>query len=527
MNLFKKQIWLLAGIALVFTSCFNDLDVTPIDDDVRTADKVFDEPGAYRQFLAKIYAGLAVTGQQGPAGQADISGIDEGFGQYLRMYWYMQELTTDEAIIGWDDQTIKDLHGHNWTSSDVFVSAMYYRIMFQISMVNEFLRETTDAKLDSRNVDANLRAEISTYQAEARFHRALSYWHGLDLFGIPPFVTEDDPVGSFFPEQRTQQQLFEFIESELLDIIPSLADPMANEYGRADKAAAWMLLAKLYLNAEVYTGTARWADCLNYTEQVISAGYKLDDNYDHLFLADNDQADGIIFSINYDGLSTRTYGGTTFIVHAGVGGEMSAADSGIDNGWGGSRTTSALVEKFEDTDTRPDFFSEGQSLEIETFEEISDFTKGWAIRKFKNITSDGQKGSDDEFVDTDFPMFRLADAYLMYAEAHLQGGGGDINTALGYVNALQERAFGNADNNISAADLDLNFIIDERARELLWECHRRTDLIRFGLFTSGYDWPWKGNVAEGTDSPEHLKLFPIPAADLAANPNLSQNSDQY
>ena len=314
MKLLKyKNTWLLALLLMVFSSCFSDLDVTPLDEDVLTADRVFEKPEAYRQFLAKLYAGLSVTGQQGPAGQADISGIDEGFGQYVRMYWYMQELTTDEALIGWDDATIKDLHAHKWTSSDVFISAMYYRILFQVSLANEFLRETTDSKLNSRGVEEALKADIATFRAEARFLRALSYWHALDLFGgNVPFVTEEQSVGAFFPKQTNGQDLFNYLEGELLAIESVMAAPKSNEYGRADQAAAWMLLAKLYLNAEVYTGTARWDDCLRYVKMVIDAGYVLDPDYQHLFMADNHTAQGIIFPVTYDGINTRTYGGTNF-----------------------------------------------------------------------------------------------------------------------------------------------------------------------------------------------------------------------
>ncbi|MFN2396513.1 MAG: RagB/SusD family nutrient uptake outer membrane protein, partial [Bacteroidales bacterium] len=137
-----------------------DLDTRPLDDNEITAADVFDDPAAYREFLAKLYAGLAVSGQQGPAGMADISGIDEGFGQYLRGYWYHQVLTTDEAVIGWDDQTIKDFIYHAWGASDVFVTAMYYRIFYQISLANEYIRETTDAKLNERGVSGTLRDQI-------------------------------------------------------------------------------------------------------------------------------------------------------------------------------------------------------------------------------------------------------------------------------------------------------------------------------------------------------------------------------
>jgi len=228
--------------------------------------------------------------------------------------------------------------------------------------------------------------------------------------------------------------------------------------------------------------------------------------------------------VTFDGINTQTWGGTTFIVHAAIGGDMQPGDFGVAGGWGGTRTTSAFVEKFADitgnTDKRAMFFTDGQSLEIE---DIGNFNDGYAITKWKNLKSDNTAGSHDTYVDTDFPMFRLADVYLMYAEAVLRGGsGGDQGTGVSYVNALRERAYGNTNGNVSQINLDL--ILDERARELYWECQRRTDLIRFGRFTGGeYLWPWKGKVREGISTSEKYNLFPIPAADLTANPNLVQN----
>ncbi|MCB0854124.1 MAG: RagB/SusD family nutrient uptake outer membrane protein, partial [Bacteroidetes bacterium] len=343
---YRKILFLFVAVSLILTSCFNDLNVEPIDDDEITSAVVYDDPAAYKQVLAKLYAGLAVSGQQGPAGQPDISGIDEGFSTYIRQYWKAQELTTDEAVIAWNDGNIHDYHQQDWDAGNEFITAMYNRIYYQISLVNEFLRETTDAKLDEREVDAGLRTEIATYRAEARFLRALSYWHALDLFRNVPFVTEEDPIGSFFPEQTTANDLFTFIESELIAIESDLAAPMANEYGRADQGAAWTLLAKLYLNAEVYTGSARYSDVTTYAEKVINAGYSLDPEFKNLYLADNNTADGIIFPVTFDGTRTRTWGGMTFIVHAGVGGSMDPAEFGIDGGWGGMRVTSAIVDKF-------------------------------------------------------------------------------------------------------------------------------------------------------------------------------------
>jgi hypothetical protein len=518
----------LAGLLLIATSCVKDLDTIPLDEDQTTAATVFDDTASYKQILAKLYAGLALSGQQGPAGQPDISGIDEGFGQYLRGLWYHEELPTDEAIISWNDQTIHDFHNQSWNASDVFVSAMYYRVFYQITACNEYLRQTTDEKLDERGVEGNLRAEIGTFRAEARFLRALSYWHALDLFGNVPFVTENDPIGAFLPEQIHRQDLFNYIESELLDIMGTLKAPGSNEYGRADRAAAWMLLAKLYLNAEVYIGQDRYADCLTYTEKVIDeGGYALDENYEWLFLADNDKSNEVIFPINFDGFHTQTWGGTTFIIHAAVGGDMQPADYGIDGGWAGTRTTSAFVNKFQvdengnSNDKRAMFFTEGQKLEIE---DVGNFQDGWAITKFKNIKRNGSVGSNATFPDTDFPLFRLGDAYLMYAEAVLRGGGGDKQKALDLVNALRKRAYGNESGNISDNELTLDFILDERARELYWEAQRRTDLIRFGKFTGGaYLWPWKGGAPEGIATDPKYNLFPLPSSDVNANPNLVQN----
>ena len=521
------KIIFVASFFFLLTSCTKDLDTIPLNPKTITSATVFDSPAAYKSALAKLYAGLAVSGQQGPAGMPDISGIDEGFGQYLRGYWYLQELSTDEAVIAWNDQTVKDFHYQTWDANDVFIKAFYYRIFYQVALCNEFLRQTTDAKLKARGVDDALKAKIVHYRAEARFLRALSYWHAMDEFGNVPFVTEKDPVGAFFPKQISRADLFAYIESELKAIDTDLVDARQNEYGRADKAAAWTLLAKLYLNAEVYIGQPKYTECLTYCNKIINAGYSLKPVYQNLFLADNNLNNNeVIFTVNFDGVHTKTYGGTNFIIHAAVGGTMDPAAFGIAGGWAGLRTTSAFVTKFTDptgtTDSRAMFWTDGQTLEIN---DVGKFEDGYAITKFKNVTSTGVAGSDLDFVDTDFPMFRLADVYLMYAEAVLRGGtGGDRVTAVNYVNLLRERAYGNNSGDIAAGDLTLDFILDERGRELYWEATRRTDLIRFGKFTGGsYLWPWKGGVKEGTATDSKYNLYPIPSSDLTANPNLIQN----
>jgi hypothetical protein len=270
---------------------------------------LFQDESAYKAFIARVYAGLAVTGQQGPAGAADISSLDEGFSNYLRQYWQWQELTTDEAVIGWGDEGLPDLHNHTWTSANQFGRAIYYRIFFQVSMANEFLRETTDDKLDARGVSEATHEAIHTYRAEARFLRALSYWHGIDLFGDIPFYTETSGIGSESPAQVTRAEVFQFIENELNDIEGDMVAAGENDYGRADRAALWMLQAKLYLNAKTYTGNDRYSDCVAACKKVIDSGvYSLQDNYRHLFMTDNSQSREIIFAIPFDGLSTQTWG---------------------------------------------------------------------------------------------------------------------------------------------------------------------------------------------------------------------------
>ena len=488
---------------------------------------VFEDESSYRSFIARVYSGLAVTGQQGPAGQGDIQDIDEGFSNYWRQYWGAQQFPTDEAVIGWGDEGLPDFHDQDWTEANQFVTALYNRVFFQVSLSNEFLRETTDAKLTERGVSDELKATIQTFRAEARFLRALSYWHGLDLFGSIPFFTENDDIGVVAPDQAPKEQIFNFIESELKEIESQLPDAGAGQYGRADKGAAWALLAKLYLNATVYTGQDKNAECITYCNQLISSNaYELDDQFEHLFQADNHTSPEIIFPIAFDGLRTQTWGGMTFLTHAPVGGSMDPGSYGIDGGWWGVRTTSAFVDQFPDEtgdiDARGMFYTDGQTKEIAS---ISEFTNGYAYPKFVNVTSDGQQGANATFPDTDFPMFRLADVYLTYAEAVVRGGsGGNRATALGYVNAIRDRAYGNTDGRITDGDLNLDFLIDERSRELAWEAHRRTDLIRFGQLTDQGIWPWKGGVAEGKLTESFRNLYPIPSSELLANPKLDQNT---
>jgi hypothetical protein len=516
----KQLRAVVIGLIVLAGAACTDLGVEPTS----MITDPFSDPRAYRAFLARVYAGLAVSGQQGPSGDPDIKGIDEGFSNYMRQYWKAQELPTDEAVIAWGDEGLPDYHEQSWTASNQFVTALYNRIFFQISMANEFLRQTTDAQLAARGVRPADVAEIHQYRAEARFLRALSYSHGLDLFGRIPLITETSDIGTTAPAQATRQQIYDYVESELLAIAPLL--PPVAQYARASQGSAWYLLANLYLNAGVYVGQDHNTEVITYTNMIIaSPAYSLDAVYRDLFKADNNTSPEMIFPIAFDGTRTQTWGGTTFLIHASVGGSMAAASYGIDGGWWGLRTTSSLVDLFPDVtgaaDKRSILYTSGQTKAIAS---ITSFTDGYAVPKFVNVTSTGTPGSSRSFPDTDFPLMRLGDVYLMHAEAFLRGGAGsDAATALRLVNALRVRAYGDSSGVITAPALTLPFILDERARELYWEAHRRTDLIRFGLFTDAGVWPWKGGVAAGRTTEAFRNLYPIPSSELLANPNLTQN----
>lgn len=517
-------------LALLATSCIGDLDTEPLNERITTSNQVFKDPASYKQFLAKLYGSMTLTGQRGEYGMPEISAPDEGTTSFLRTFWSIQEITTDECLSAWGDAGLTEFHGHNWSEQNGYIQLLYQRIFINIAYCNEFIREVTP-RIDG--LPPGQQAEVRQFVAEARFMRALFYYYALDLWGNVPFVTEADAPGAYMPPQIERVDLYAYLEKELTDILPTLADPGKNEYGRADKAAAWMVLAKLMLNAEVYLGkdNTRYTEALGYCNNIIDAGvYTLADSYEKLFMADNDLLrNEIILPIAEDGNNTRNYGGVTFIIHAEVGGSMNPVTGfGIaaTGGWAGNRFTNAFVNRFEDpsgdTDRRALFYTDGQTLEID---HPTVFTEGYLCTKFRNITSGGAPGQNEVFVDTDFPLFRLADVYLMYAEAVKRGAqGGDLATAVEYVNRIRTRAYGNASGNITATDLTLQFILDERGRELYWEGHRRTDLIRFGQFTGdSYLWDWKGGVKNGAGSDSHYDLFPLPASDRAINTNLDQN----
>lgn len=523
----KKQykFWILTLAAVLsLPSCTADLDQMPVVE--TTSAKVYESVDNYKAVLAKIYASYVMAGQEKGGENKDLSS-NHGY-DFMRCYFNLQEVATEEIAYTWiEGNQASGIVYMTWDVNDPWVSDTYYRAYYTIALCNEFLRHTTEQEI--ARFDSSERETIGLYAAEARFLRAMSYYHVLDLFGMGPLVKEEDGVGAYTPAKADAGQLFGFVESELLAVENLMSARESTEYGRASQAAAWTLLARLYLNAEVYTGEPRYDDCITWCKRVISAGYELEEDYFKLFNADNHlRTNEIIFPFVVDSEHSVSWGATTYIVCGQVGNSSTqvAADYGVSSGWGMFRVRGEFVEKFEAGDMRGAFYTDGQSQWLDGA--IDDQSKGYFGEKFSNLTDNGITASNtaSDGVDTDMPVFRLADVYLMLAESLLRGGTGVTRgEALGYLNALRERAFGDANHNITEAQMTLDYIIDERARELYWECTRRTDLIRFGLYTSGdYLWQWKGGVQDGRKVDDKFNLFPIPATETAANPNIKNDN---
>ncbi len=516
-------------MAAMTVSCTGDLDVTPIDP---SSTMVVDEPALY----TKCYANMALAGNYGANGDCDIDGLDGGTTGFVRQMWNANELTTDEAICAWGDPGIPGFNYDQWDASHPMLQGFYYRLYAGISYCNHYLDVCKD-------VDA-------TRQAEVRFLRALYYYFLMDCWGNVPFTTE---LSDKSPEQIQRADLFKWIESELKDIVGQMEAPQARTssspgYGRADQDAANLLLARIYLNAGVYTGTPRWNEAKEYAEKVINGPHKLWSAgagkwsaYQMLFMGDNGESGAsveAILPLLQDGKTTTSWGTTLFLMASAWQSDMDVdGDYGSIEYWAGNRTRSQLVSKFfpnndapaaniQDMaaaagDDRALFYGIDRELTVTS---PSSYTSGYAVGKFRNTYSSGATPHDTQFPDADYFLMRSAEAYLIAGEADAQLNGGTTSaTGTSYLNALRLRAHASV-----RAQFSLDQIIDERARELYWEGFRRTDLVRFGYFAGAksgeYTWEWKGGAQNGASLPEYRNLFALPSEDVNANPNLKQNT---
>lgn len=506
-KLFGISIFLLAGIS----ACTDDLNTEP-KVELSLEQLLQQDPNAIEGIMSKLYGSFALSGPKGP-GSSDISD-DPGESPFLRGIINLQDFTADGMKNRWGDDGLDQLTTtSNWDENNKFFRYLYNRAYYTIPQCNNLINIL--GSVDVANEEQVL--------SEIRFLRSLSYYYLIDCFGKGVLATENN-FGETNPlPEASRLELFNYVESELLAIENTL--PNTNSYGRANKSVARMLLAKLYLNAEVYTGTQRYTESLIYTKKVIDeGGYSLSPSFVSMFSGDNNSSTEVIYPLIADPLVSQSFGNTTYIVNGSLNSAtMTLSSYGATEGWGGHRATKAWYGLFGNLGTSTDdraqlFWTAGHTYEMTDYKE---WTNGYPSIKFRNSNFIGST-TPSSFSGTDFPLFRLADAYLMYAECVVRGAtGGTITQAVDYVNDVRERS--NA-SIITAGDLTLNFLIDERGRELNLEGHRRSDLIRFGMFTGGsYLWPWKGNALNGTSIPSTYKLFPIPVQALQANSNLTQN----
>ena len=533
-----KNIFSAVAAAAMLTACIGDLNTIPLNETDVTSETAYgaDEQG-YVQGLTKIYFQLVSNNTQ------DLQVADGGASEFIRAFWSTQEVTADAAKCAWGDAWVNDLNNNTW-KGDVLndaVYAVYVRTLQGVTYVNEYLRQTSDANLDLRGVPADVKAKIQSYRAEARFLRAYFYWAAMDTFGQVPFATENSPFGGGYnPPQTPATEIFNFIVEELNDLASETsAMPAAqSNYPRADKGSVLGLLARVYLNAEVYTGTAMWAEAKTTCEKIFGLGYKLAPTHAELFRGDNgenpDAKGEMLFAAAYNAEHTQSYGGTTYLTLSTLSGDDGAINiTGINGGWAGNRVPYGYVAKwFTDvkganyetgeytyTDKRAGYFYiKGRSESME--DNLNTFLNGWSCIKFNNTPHDVDPvdyystAVVKNFSDIDFPLIRLGEINLIYAEACMYAGG----DASSQVKALADRAGVAAPKTI-----DADFLLAERSRELMWEAHRRTDLIRFGKWISGYNWTYKGGNFAGQNLPEHFNVFPVPSTELSTNLDLEQN----
>ena len=525
-NIIPAAAVLFAAAGL--SSCTGDLDVTPIDP---SKTMVPDEAALF----TKCYSNMALQGQGGQGGDCDIDGLDGGTAGFVRQLFNSNELTTDEAICAWGDPGIPAFNYNQYDASHPMLKGFYYRLYTGIAFCNHYLE-----------VCAGMDA---THEAEVRFLRALYYYHLMDAFGNVPFATA---LMSTPPPQIQRADLFKWIEEELLAVKDQLMAPAArkdtdNGYGRADQDAANLLLARMYLNAEVYTGTARWAEAKEYAEKVINGPHKLWTTgtngfsaYQMLFMGDNGSngaSQEAILPLLQDGVKTTAWCTSLFLMASTWKADMDTESNySTSEFWAGNRARIQLVAKFFPNNDAPQvsikdmavaagddralFFGIDRELSIST---PTEFTSGYSVGKFRNTYAGGGSPHNSQFIDTDFFLMRSAEAYLIAAEADARlNGGTTSSTGANYINALRERAHTSTFNSYTTEQ-----ILDERSRELYFEGFRRTDLIRYGYFggsNSGrYLWEWKGGSQNGASLPAFRNLFAIPAEDINANPNLVQN----
>lgn len=535
-TVFAPAVALMLGMAS--TSCVNDLDKEPISPKI---DLEVNNDG----LLNKCYANFGINGNGSGSNSdddCDVKGFsDNGMTGLVRAMWCINELPTDEATCNWGDG-LQELNSAKFDPSHPWMKLYFTRLTLGITFCNQYLEVAG--------------GEDATKTAECRFLRAMQYYLLMDAYGNVPF---SESMAK--PEQKSRKDMYEWLVKELTEIEPNLSEPRVKtgsdaDYGRVDKAACWLLLSRLYLNAEVYTGTAEWAKAKEYAKKVMDSPYDINTDgtadgkwsaYQMVFMGDNDKSSAhkeLIFPIVNISGKTASYGNSLFLIAGtftptyNVNPDDPAGSNGVvGQQWQGLHPRTALLKKFfpnsvapevpsyemtkKANDDRAIFWGKDRPYEIDN---ITQDKYGYGVCKFINYNSDGSSHVDPSFADMDWPFMRAAEAYLNFAEADARLNGGNT-TADGtkILNTLRTRA--HATTRPESSSYSLNEICDEWAREFYFEGLRRTTLIRFNLFggNTGYNWDWKGGEKAGTTIESYKNVCPIPLTQIQSNSNLHQN----
>jgi len=457
-------------------------------------------------------------------------------------YFDLQEESADAIITpvrpnGWDDAgTYRRMHQHTWTSLQWQPENAWQSAFRSITTANRVLSQIADGDIPITVGKDNIIAEL-------RAVRAFAYYLLLDNHGNVPIVTDFKDIS--IPQQRTRKEVYEFIIKELTEVMPNLSDNASATYGQMNRWAAKALLAKIYLNAEVYTGTAQWAKAIEQADDVIKSGkYMLDANYSDVFTWTNFNSKEIIFAIPYDEIY-----GTGNQIHMKTLDPLSRTVYPLNaQPWGGNCAVPQFIDTYDAEDSRlTDTWIMGaqknaSGTTVITYAkavpsmERTAVTDGYRIGKYK--IKPNATGS----LDNDFPMLRYADVLMIKAEALLRTGKADEAAVI--VTDIRKRAFKNnpAKATVTGADLakgskynygiqavdgtiterqggdDVKFgrLLDELGWEFAAEAHRRQDLIRFGVYETK---KWFNHRPQAGQR----ALFPIPQNEMNKNTNLKQN----
>ena len=435
--------------------------------------------------------------------------------------WILNELTADtyawtqKGKHGYDNGNWQRLHWHQWTADEHEVTNEWFRLYKTIGFCNDFLTNIQNVDVSKYNLPIPKKQMIADIRALRAFH----YLVLVDHFRNVPLVTK---VGTpEAPAAAKAKEVLLFVEKELTDVISDL--PTSDDqsaYGHISQGAAWGLLARAYINWEVWTGEARWDDCIKACDKV--NGYALVDGWQDPFMEKNENCAEnmfvIPFKVDHIGSSWLHVIALHYSHQEGFGMKTGC--------WNGVVTQPDHFFSFEDADLRkkqflvgPQFGLDGKPLlgveeaagqPLVLTPTVTSMSKSREDEGARNLKYELNKGEAWGF-NNDYVMLRYTEVVLTKAEALLrQGKGGE---ALPLVNKIRERAFGNSDHNYTLSTLTLDELLAERGREFSFEGLRRTDLVRFGKFTSSW---WDKEASDASRN-----IFPIPNKVTENNPNLS------